>query len=93
MLARAMVPLTLLDSAFHELNASWIAGLKDYPPGPHRVRDGEQLARLLRVSRRLRNLHHETQSWTPRSGPDREPAVGGSKPIPGRRRRAGRGVT
>jgi hypothetical protein len=34
------------DATVHELNVSRIAGLKDYPPGTHRVRYGEQLERV-----------------------------------------------
>jgi murein tripeptide amidase MpaA len=35
-----------IDAAVHELNANWIAGLKDYPSGSHWKRYGEQLARV-----------------------------------------------
>jgi lysophospholipase L1-like esterase len=35
-----------IDSAVHEFNVNWIAGLKDYPSGAHWMRYGEQLARV-----------------------------------------------
>jgi hypothetical protein len=35
-----------IDSAVHELNVNWVAGLKDYSSGAHWSRYGEQLARV-----------------------------------------------